>query len=141
MALETAFHRAAWLVEEIDELQRKDPGASVALICRTPDAARTFILSQFTPLLDAGGDQVHEAEFTDDWKSALQEWLQAANLGLPTYRLAATEGPDHRKRFDIEVVVNGVAAGRAVGKSKKEAEQQAARATLLALRGPGASSE
>jgi ribonuclease-3 len=99
------------------------------------DAARTFILSQFTPLLDAGGDQVHEAEFTDDWKSALQEWLQAANLGLPIYRLAAAEGPDHRKRFDIEVMVNGVAAGRAVGKSKKEAEQQAARATLMALRG------
>jgi DNA helicase-2/ATP-dependent DNA helicase PcrA len=39
-ALETAFHRAVWLIEEIDELQRKDPGASVALICRTPDAAR-----------------------------------------------------------------------------------------------------
>ena len=41
-ALETAFHRAAWLIEEIDELQRKDPGASVALICRTPDAARSL---------------------------------------------------------------------------------------------------
>ena len=42
VALETAFHRAAWLIEEIDELQRKDPGASVALICRTPEAARSL---------------------------------------------------------------------------------------------------
>ena len=42
VALETAFHRAAWLIDEIDELQRKDPGASVALICRTPDAARSL---------------------------------------------------------------------------------------------------
>ncbi len=40
--LETAFHRAAWLLEEIDQLQRQDPGASVALICRSPDAARSL---------------------------------------------------------------------------------------------------
>ena len=42
VALTTAFHRAAWLVDEIEQLQRKDPAASVALICRTPDAARSL---------------------------------------------------------------------------------------------------
>src|SRR5690606_31079009 len=69
------------------------------------DAARTFIVSIFGPLITSGGDQVAEASFTDDWKSALQEWLQANNKGLPVYQVSATEGPDHRKRFDVEVLV------------------------------------
>jgi ribonuclease-3 len=98
------------------------------------DAARTFILSQFAPLLEAAGDQVGEAAFTEDWKSALQEELQAAGRGLPVYRLAAAEGPDHRKRFDIEVLVEGRVAGRATGRSKKDAEQQAAREALKAVK-------
>jgi ribonuclease-3 len=97
------------------------------------DAARTFILSRFGPLVEGAGDQVAEADFTEDWKSALQERLQAAGRGLPVYRLAAAEGPDHRKRFDIEVLIEGQVAGRAVGRSKKDAEQQAARAALRAI--------
>jgi ribonuclease-3 len=94
------------------------------------DAAREFIVSQFGPLLTLAGDQAAEAAFTEDWKSALQESLQAAGLGLPRYRLASVEGPDHRKRFDVEVLVGGQPAGRATGRSKKEAEQQAAKAAL-----------
>jgi ribonuclease-3 len=97
------------------------------------DAARAFILSRFGPLIESGGDQVAEADFTEDWKSALQERLQATGRGLPSYRLAAAEGPDHRKRFDIEVLIEGRVAGRAVGRSKKDAEQQAARAALRAI--------
>jgi ribonuclease-3 len=102
------------------------------------DAAREFIVSIFGPLITSGGDQVAEASFTDDWKSALQEWLQANNRGLPIYQLAATEGPDHRKRFDVEVLVDGVAVGRAQGRAKKQAEQQAAKKALgeLKSRGP-----
>lgn len=91
------------------------------------EAAREFIVSLFGPLLTGAGDQAAEASFTDDWKSALQEGLQKAGLGLPVYRLAAAEGPDHRKRFDVEVVVVGEVWGRATGRSKKDAEQQAAR--------------
>jgi ribonuclease-3 len=104
------------------------------------DAARAFIVSAFGPLIAAGGDQAADAAFTEDWKSALQEWLQAQGRGLPHYRLAAAEGPDHRKRFDVEVVVGGEVCGRAVGRSKKEAEQQAAREAIGRLKGapPGA---
>jgi ribonuclease-3 len=98
------------------------------------DAAREFIGACFGPLIAAGGDQAADATFTEDWKSALQEWLQANGQGLPQYRLAAAEGPDHRKRFDVEVVVSGEVRGRAVGRSKKEAEQQAAREALLSVR-------
>jgi len=98
------------------------------------EAARAFIVSRFGPLIATGGNQADEAEFTEDWKSALQEWLQAAGRGLPQYRLASAEGPDHRKRFDIEVLVQGVSTGRATGRSKKEAEQQAAKQALEVLR-------
>ena len=95
------------------------------------EAAREFILSRFEPL-DRRRPAIARPKrrFTEDWKSALQEWLQADGRGLPHYRLAAAEGPDHRKRFDVEVLVGGQAVGRAIGRSKKEAEQQAAREAL-----------
>src|SRR4029079_13932025 len=59
------------------------------------EAARGFILSLFGPLLTGAGDRAAEASFTEDWKSALQEWLQKEGRGLPSYRLASAEGPDH----------------------------------------------
>ncbi len=98
------------------------------------DAARAFIASCFDPLIDSGGDQVAEASFTEDWKSELQERLQAVGGGLPEYQLTAIEGPDHRRRFDVEVIVGGVSIGRAQGRSKKGAQQQAARAALAHLK-------
>jgi ribonuclease-3 len=98
------------------------------------DAARAFIVSRFGPLIAGAGDQAAEASFTEDWKSALQEWLQAHGRGLPNYRVAAAEGPDHRKRFEIEVLVTGEPIARAIGRSKKEAEQQAAREALRKLK-------
>ena len=94
------------------------------------DAARDFLLSRFEPLVRAAGDRAAEASFTEDWKSALQEQMQAAGRGLPHYRLVAAEGPEHRKRFEVEVLVGGQPIGRASGRSKKEAEQQAAKAAL-----------
>src|SRR5690606_36704627 len=71
------------------------------------EAAREFIVSRMEPLIVQAGAQAADASFTADWKSALQEWLQASGRGLPAYRLASAEGPDHRKRFAIELVVGG----------------------------------
>ena len=71
----------------------------------------------------------------EDYKSALQEWLQSRDLPLPEYRLAGSIGPDHRKLFEIEVVVRGERVASGSGPSKKEAEQDAARATLDKLKG------
>ncbi len=90
------------------------------------EAARTFIVSLFGPLMTGAGDRAAEATFTEDWKSALQEWLQAEGLGLPRYRLAAAEGPDHRKRFDVEVLVGG-AAGRPRERAVEEGSRAAGR--------------
>lgn len=98
------------------------------------EAARDFILSRFAPLVTAAGDRAANAEFTEDWKSEFQEWLQAQGRGLPHYRIASAEGPDHRKRFEVEVVVGGTSVARATGRSKKEAEQQAAKLAMASMR-------
>jgi ribonuclease-3 len=93
--------------------------------------ARAFIVREFTPLLaDASGDRLG----VQDYKSALQELLQAQSAGLPEYRLVGTIGPDHHKQFHVEVVVNGKPVAEATGSSKKEAEQEAARAALGKLK-------
>ena len=93
--------------------------------------ARAFIVREFTPLLDA---VQRDGVSGQDYKSALQELLQSRDMPLPDYRLVATAGPDHRKRFEIEVGVRGEPLASATGASKKEAEQEAARAALEKLR-------
>ena len=96
------------------------------------EPARAFITREFGPRLDEVRQHGVGAE---DYKSALQEWLQSRDLPLPEYRLAGSIGPDHRKLFEIEVVVRGERVASGSGPSKKEAEQDAARATLEKLKG------
>ncbi len=93
---------------------------------------RAFIVREFAPLLSEV--QQHGIAGSQDYKSALQELLQARDLPLPEYRLVGTMGPDHRKLFQVEVVVNGEALAESTGPSKKEAEQDAARAALDKLK-------
>jgi ribonuclease-3 len=71
--------------------------------------------------------------FARDYKSALQERLQALGRPLPEYRVAGEAGPDHRKTFNVEVMVNGEVLGAATGRAKKEAEQEAARLAMERL--------
>jgi ribonuclease III len=97
------------------------------------DPARAFIERQFAALIDEARRTGVEATFTADYKSALQEWLQSHDRGLPTYRLAAELGPAHRRRFEVEVLVGGQALAKAEGKSKKEAAQAAAKVALARL--------
>jgi ribonuclease III len=93
---------------------------------------RAFIVREFAPLL--AEVQQHGIAGSQDYKSALQELLQARDQPLPEYRLVGTMGPDHRKLFQVEVVVNGEALAESTGPSKKEAEQDAARAALDKLK-------
>jgi ribonuclease-3 len=60
-----------------------------------------------------------------DWKTSLQELTAAHGLGVPEY-VVTEEGPDHAKTFHASVVVGGAVRGTGSGRSKKEAEQQAA---------------
>lgn len=65
-----------------------------------------------------------------DSKSLLQEYVQSKSLPTPKYKVVKEEGPDHDKRFEIEVSIDGKAWGRGEGKSKAIAEQEAARQAL-----------
>lgn len=65
-----------------------------------------------------------------NYKSILQERVQAALRVHPRYRIRREEGPDHHKRFTVEVTVRGASLGIGRGNNKKEAEQQAARRAL-----------
>jgi ribonuclease-3 len=65
-----------------------------------------------------------------DWKTKLQEVLQSDGRGAPTYQLLAEEGPAHEKRFQMGCFREGALLASAWGKSKKDAEQEAARLAL-----------
>jgi ribonuclease-3 len=97
------------------------------------EPAREFIERQFQDLIEGARRTGAEAAFTEDYKSALQEWLQSHERGLPVYRLVAEAGPAHKRRFDVEVLVNGEPIARAGGRSKKEAAQAAAKEALALL--------
>ena len=65
-----------------------------------------------------------------DYKTALQEKVQQKKNQTLSYHLIGEEGPDHDKRFLVEVLLNGNPIGTGTGTSKKRAEQDAARAAL-----------
>ena len=90
------------------------------------EPARKFILS-FTRdnvARAAGHGQIH------DYKTQLQEIVQKNREETLSYRLAAAEGPDHEKRFVVELLLNSNVFARGSGHSKKAAEQEAAREAL-----------
>src|SRR5688572_14064361 len=99
--------------------------------------AQGFIQRQFQELIEEARRSGVHAAFTEDYKSALQEWLQREGRGLPAYRLAAEIGPAHRRRFEVEVLVGGEVLAKAEGRTKKEAAQVAAKAALTMLNAEG----
>ena len=90
-------------------------------------AAAAFLERELSDAIEEGAGQ---SVVGHDYKSALQERVQALGYSLPEYRVAAESGPDHRKMFTVEVVVAGELLGSATGKAKKAAEQEAARLAL-----------
>ena len=68
-----------------------------------------------------------------DYKTALQELVQQKKNQTLSYRLVGESGPDHDKRFDVEVSLNGCVIGIGSGSSKKRAEQMAAQDALEKL--------
>ncbi len=65
-----------------------------------------------------------------DYKTQLQEWTQSRLRTGPRYRVVAEHGPDHSKTFEVELEVRGEVLGHGAGRSKKDAEQAAARQAL-----------
>jgi ribonuclease-3 len=92
------------------------------------DAARVLIERLFRPRMEAYA----RGEGARDYKTILQELASQSLRSLPEYRLR-DEGPDHEKEFTATVYLAGRAYGKGRGRSKKEAEQQAAREAFSRL--------
>lgn len=71
----------------------------------------------------------------DNYKSELLELAQARQLEIPRYEVISETGPGHNKTFTVKAIVDDIDRGTGTGKSKKEAEQRAAKEALKVLRG------
>ena len=94
------------------------------------DPCRRFIQALYAGLLD----DLSIDKVPKDPKSELQEYLQAHKKSLPAYQVIAEEGEAHKKTFTIECRIDDVAGPVvAKGRSKRDAEQEAARAALQVI--------
>ena len=94
------------------------------------ETARDYVARQ----LSAEARSVEGSHVARDYKTALQEHIQQKHHATISYQLVGETGPDHDKRFTTIVLLGGTAMGEGTGRSKKEAEQQAAAAALERIR-------
>ena len=94
------------------------------------DVTKKVIEKLFAPLLK----RLETDDLVQDFKSLLQEFTQQAFKSLPKYRLTEETGPAHDKVFRIALAVNGIVMAEGKGKSKKEAEQHAAKEAFFRLK-------
>jgi ribonuclease-3 len=92
------------------------------------EVAHRFIRDEFSGEIENGDIEAEDA------KSALQELLQGQGRALPRYRVAAEEGPSHRRSFRVECRLDDGVVTEGKGTSKKAAQQKAARRALDQLR-------
>ncbi len=99
------------------------------------DVAKDFVLrfakGRLEKLLEGG--KIRD----DDYKSLLQEKVQTSPGEKVEYRLIGEKGPDHNKEFSVEVRLNSNVIGTGIGRSKREAEQEAAKKALATWFGEG----
>ncbi|MFQ5587007.1 MAG: ribonuclease III, partial [Thermodesulfobacteriota bacterium] len=85
-----------------------------------------FIAERFDTMLNGLSVETESR----DYKTLLQEYTQGHFRVVPEYRVVDEYGPDHERRFTVHVLIKGERCGEGVGRSKKEAQQRAAREAL-----------
>jgi ribonuclease-3 len=93
------------------------------------DAARDFIYRHI--ITHTRRDEMMLSD--KNYKSMLLEFVQSKKIASPRYVTVSEEGPNHDRTFSVEVMVSNVSQGGGSGRSKKEAEQNAAREALVKL--------
>ena len=96
------------------------------------EAAKKFLLDKFEEEMK----ELFRPELSFDYKTELQEISQQDFETLPSYSITSEHGPDHQKVFEVELTIKDRLFGRGSGKSKKDAEQMAAKEALDKLRAP-----
>jgi ribonuclease-3 len=89
------------------------------------EPARRFVVANWQARMLATPSIVRDA------KTTLQEWAQGRGLTTPAYAIVGRSGPDHAPRFEVEVSVEGLPSHRGGGRTRREAEQDAAAAALV----------
>lgn len=97
------------------------------------DGQMAFATEFISDLIEDVVTKVDLSKTKDNYKAVLQELTQGEGSGLPEYRTIKEEGPAHNRTFHVEVTINGEVTGIGVGKSKKEAQQMAAKMALKCL--------
>ncbi|MSR14450.1 MAG: ribonuclease III [Gammaproteobacteria bacterium] len=98
------------------------------------DAGATTCKVEILQWFDSKLEEINPAVMAKDPKTLLQEYLQSRQFPLPIYQTVALSGPPHEQRFTIACEVTGLEpAVQAVGSSRRQAEQEAARLALTAL--------
>ncbi|MEA3419873.1 MAG: ribonuclease III [Campylobacterota bacterium] len=85
-------------------------------------------------LLNETHQKIDLQSLSKDYKTALQELTQATHGVTPSYKLLRSFGPDHKKEFEIAIILDEETIATALGKSKKEAQQKAAQIALEKLK-------
>jgi ribonuclease-3 len=85
-------------------------------------------------LLETSYEQINLDVLFSDYKTALQEITQAEFGSIPEYKIEASYGPDHKKEFEVSIWIDGKTYGKAIGKSKKLAQQAVARIAIDILK-------
>ncbi len=85
-------------------------------------------------LLEECHPKIDLQSLSKDYKTALQELTQASHGVTPIYEMLGSSGPDHKKEFEISIILLGETIAKAKGKSKKEAQQKAAQIALKELK-------
>lgn len=85
-------------------------------------------------LLEESHPKIDLDSLSKDYKTALQELTQATHGVTPVYEMIGSSGPDHKKEFEIAILLNGELITKGKGKSKKEAQQKAAKLALKELK-------
>ncbi len=90
------------------------------------EAVKTFLQNNLFPKFD----EIYDKKLYKDPKSLLQELVQAQGHNTPDYEVIKEEGPDHDKVFTIQVVIDGQITATGQGKSKQNAQQDAAKQAI-----------
>jgi ribonuclease III len=151
---EDSLHKAALMLRLSEALQMSDGEAKGGGALRPSILADAMEAVIGAVYLDGGLDaamglvrqlfgEVIASTTADSWrkdpKTELQEWLQARRLSVPSYRIVATHGQAHAQSFDVACVVTALELERVgQGRSRRAAEQDAARQVLEHLQSSGA---
>ncbi len=84
-------------------------------------------------ILENHKEFIGDTEFIN-YKGRLLEYTQGHNMGVPHYEVAKEEGPEHRKTFEVVAKIRGEKLGSGSGRTKKQAEREAARAAMKKLK-------